>query len=115
MVRNRLSEISHNFPTVSFLDLAGKPSFSHHKTKTKIINEETLRRLNENLQTKAWDRVFNCNDADAAFDILTREVTDSIQRTIPEKTASGSMTAQNPWLSKGMLKSIKHKNKLYKP
>lgn len=110
MVRNRLSEIFHHFPIVFVLDLAGKPSFSRHKSKTIIINEETLRRLNENLQTKAWDRVFNCNDADAAFDILTREVTDSIQRTVPQKTVSGSTTVQNPWLSKGMFKSIKQKN-----
>lgn len=59
-----------------------------------------------------WDKVCNYSDVEAAFDTLTNEITDSIQRTIPEKTLIHS-TTHNPSLSKGILKSITHKNKLY--
>ena len=109
-----LSEISDHFPIVLFLNLPARPSPTRHKIKIKILNEETIRRLGEDLQTKAWYRIYNCSDADAAFETLTKEITDSIQRTIPEKTIICSTTNQNPWITKGILKSIKHKNKLYK-
>ena len=104
-----LSEISDNFPIVLFLDLAGRSSLSRHKIKTKVINEETLRCLRENLQTNAWDEVYNHSDVEAAFDTLTNEITDSIRRIIPERTTIYSPTQKKPWLSKGILQSIKHK------
>lgn len=108
------TEISDHFPIVLFIDLACRPSPICQKFKTRIINEKTLQHLNKDLQSRTWDNIFYCNDTDAAFEILTNEITDAIQRTIPEKIITRSKSMQNPWLSKGILKSIKHKNKLYK-
>ncbi|KAM9816277.1 uncharacterized protein ACBT44_010682 [Syngnathus typhle] len=58
--------------------------------------------------------IYDCSDVDAAFETLTKEISDTIQRTIPEKVIICNTTTQNPWITKGILKSIKHKNKLYK-
>lgn len=108
------SEISDHFPIVLFLNLPARPFSTHHEIKVKIINAVTVQRLSEDLQAKPWCQIYNCNDADAAFETLTKEIADSIHLTIPEKTIRRSTTNQNPWITKGILKSIKHKNKLYK-
>lgn len=109
-----LSDITDHFPIVFFLDLANKNELSLQKTKIKVLNERILKLLIENLQAKTWKAVYDCNNTDTAYDNLINEITNSICCTIPEKNAGHRATGFNPWLTKGILKSITHKNKLYK-
>lgn len=109
-----LTDISDHFPVVLFIDLAGKSILSCHKTKAKVLNERTLQQLRESLQAKTWDSVYHCRDPDTAYNTLATEITESFCRTIPEKIVTCRTVDQNPWLTKGILKSINHKNKLYR-
>ena len=81
---------------------------------TKVLNSRTLKNLYNTLQYKTWENVFNALDPDTAYESLINELHHSIQTTIPEKTVTSRSTDQNPWLTKGILNLIKHKNKLYK-
>ncbi len=108
-----LSDISDHFLIALFLDSVCMMPDACHTTKTKVLNERNLQKLCESLQAKTFDSVYCCNDPDTAYDILINDITDSIRSTIPEKTVRCSTIDRNPWLTKIILKSITHKNKLY--
>ena len=65
------------------------------------------------LRAKDWDAVCHCQDPDAAYNRLAKEITDSIHAFLPVKSVTRSRKEQKPWLTKGLSNSIKHKNKLY--
>lgn len=89
-----LSDITDHFPIVLFLDLASKTNLSQRKTKTKVLNERTLKQLSESLQAKTWEAVYDCNDPDTAYDNFINEITNSIYCTIPEKDVVYSTTGR---------------------
>lgn len=71
-------------------------------------------KLSENLRVKSWDSVYSCKTPDAAYNALIDEITDAVNSTIPEKTIQCDAGDQKIWLTRGILKSIKKKNTLYK-
>ncbi len=97
-----------------FLDSACMITDTRNTTKTKVLNERNLQKLCENLQAKTFDLVYCCNDLDSAYDYLLKDITDSIESTIPDKIVKCRTIDCNPWLTKGILKSINLKNKLYR-
>ena len=107
-------DITDHFPIAIFFDSGKSFPPPLYSIKSKILNERTLQHLIVNLQAKSWDSVYNSGTLDAAYDSLIKIIQDSIKDTIPEKTVRCSTTLQNPWITKGILKSIKYKNKLYK-
>lgn len=109
-----LSDVSDHFPIVLFHALSDRPSLPRCKLKTRVINEIALWCFGEQLQTKTCNNVYICTDASTAYDILSQEITNSVWRVIPEKSVRCNTTSQSPWLSKAILNSINHKNKLYK-
>ncbi len=109
-----LSDITDHFPIVLFVNSFHRFALLPGKKTMKVLNNRTLRQLCENLETKSWNSVYNAPDSDTAYDSLIREISESIRITIPEKTVTCKVDEQNPWLTKGILTSIKQKNKLYK-
>lgn len=93
--------------------LVKKNKRSHYNTKILILNETALQQLYESLKGKTWDSVYDSSDPDPAYDTLSHEIAVSSRHTIPEKPVVLSATDQNSWVTKGILKSIEHKNKLY--
>lgn len=79
-----------------------------------VLNNWTLANLITPLQNKSWDSVFNASDPNCVYDLLISEISDSINKTIPEKTIKQNTKYAKPWITKGILKSINTKNKLYK-
>ena len=108
------SDITDHYPIVLYLNLNYKQKSPHPKTKTRIINGKTLEQLCENLTTRSWTDVFGATDPDVAYDCLISGITESIEHTMPERIVKRVTNKQNPWLTKGILTSIKHKTKLYK-
>lgn len=110
-----LSDISDHYSIVLYLDLGCKQIPPCLKTKTRIINGKTLKQLCECLETRTWINVYEATDPDIAYNCLIRGISESIEHTIPERIIiKGVKNDHNPWLTKGILTSIKHKNKLYK-
>ena len=107
-------DISDHYPIALFFGTGKRPP-SHPKTiKTQVINEKTIHHLNANLLAKPWDALYSCTTPDAAYDTLIQFISESITDSIPVKIVKTQKTHHNPWFSKGILKSIRQKNKLYK-
>lgn len=85
-----------------------------YENKVKILDERYLSELSENLRHRSWDSVYSKKSPEEAYNVFINEMTDSINMTIPEKTLRRDKKEQNVWITKGILKSITKKNKLYK-
>ena len=110
-----ISDISDHFPIFLAFDLANKHIFSRNPTtKVKVLNDKTLNQLCITLQNSNWDSVYNSSHPDVAYSSLVNIITESIHCCIPEKVVGKRHKAQKPWLTKDILKSINHKNKLFK-
>lgn len=105
-----ISDITDHFPITLSLDIINKHSPSSHSRKVKILNEKTLHNLCEHLKSNNLWSVYSYSDADMAYIALITAITNSIQYTIPEKTLASCTKGRNPWLTKGILKSINQKN-----
>lgn len=109
------SDITDHFPIAFFCGSAKMFSIPHPKTKKiKIINEITLQLLNAILLAKPWETIYKCTTPDTGYNILIKYINDSIKVSIPEKLVRCFTAPEYPWITKGIVKSIKHKNKLYK-
>ena len=107
-----IHDITDHYPTFLFTDIGKKASHQTHNNKTKVINEKTLAKLKSYLQNKSWTTL-DRKESNEAYDLLIKEINEAILATIPEKTMSTKPIDQTPWLTKGILKSIKQKNKLF--
>ena len=109
-----LHDISDHYPITLHMNMMKNMPPSPQNMKIKVINDKTLLKLKKNLGKKSWTSILNLNDSNGAYDLLLKEINESIQETIPEKPIPHRTRNQNPWLTKGVLKSIRQKNKLYK-
>lgn len=103
-----MTDISDHYPIVLSLNLASKPPLKRCKIKISVLNERTLQQLRDNLESKVWTSVYETRDPETAYDSLIHKF------TIPVKTVICRNDDHHPWLTKGILNSIKRKNKLYK-
>lgn len=112
-----LTDVSDHFPVVLSIDLNIKKKEQpnkYFKKRIKVLSNKNLTKLVESLRNKSWDTVYSCNNSEEAYNTFIRELTYSINTVIPEKTVKSDEREQKTWMSKGILKSITKKNKLYK-
>jgi len=108
-----LSDISDHYPVVFFTNWIKGVSDPCTKRKVKVINNKSLANLIQHLQNKRWDEIYNAIDPNLAFNLLIDVITDAIRVTIPERVIKHKKDT-HPWITKGILKSIQKKDRLYK-
>ena len=94
-------------------------------TKKNILNrKETIYKRNlkiknlEKLKNKCgetnWENVTSCNNAENAFELFSEKLQNIFNSTCPieEKTLKNK-EVKNPWMTEGLKKSSKRKQKLY--
>ena len=97
-------------------------SFSRNKecTKTKVImyrkeSSENIKALNDDLIKEQWLDVYEENDVNTAYDKFITKLKQYYDKNIPlVKINPGRNQSINPWITKGILNSIKNRNSLYK-
>ena len=73
------------------------------KNKTNLTNK--LRRANRN-------HLFSLHDADSAFNHFIKKLKLKLNKSFPFELVNSTIK-KSPWMTPGILKSIKTKNKLY--
>ena len=118
-----LSDISDHFPlyvrlkncnlTKTHVHTKNQFYQDHSKISTKKLSTDTLKILN-NFQVY---KIINSNGSvDSKFECLLEKVKEIIDKNVPliKLSKSKQKLKLKPWITKGILKSIKYKNKLYK-
>ena len=106
------TDISDHLPIfrICFKKLNVTKPLPHFK---QIINDKTLYDLKVSLGSHNWDSVMSSHDPNQAFSVFLKDFQHHYSKAIPIKTFSSAYKLRKPWLTEGLLNSIKRKNKLY--
>ena len=108
-------DISDHFPIFLIAKTEKKmtPEGKVQITK-RLINNKTKKKFKNALQEITWDDAINSKQTDSAYEAFFNKFT-SLYDKIFEKFAVTvkSKTLKNPWITKGILKSSKTKQRLY--
>lgn len=81
--------------------------------KSRLINDSTITSFSDLLREQSWSNVLDSADAETAFTSFYEKFTNLYNTSFPLKETKAGYYNRIPWLSCGMKKSIKLKNKLY--
>ncbi|XP_065645633.1 uncharacterized protein LOC136076098 [Hydra vulgaris] len=109
------TDISDHFPIFIVVQKYNKSDCQKNKKiKTKIINDSSVNHFHDLLSSVKWDDLLLNLNADKAYDIFISEYYKYYNKAFPEITKLvKSKTLSNPWITKGILKSSKIKQRLY--
>ena len=111
-----VSDITDHLPIFVFCTYPN-PNRADQKcnVKKRIINENTLLSLSNNLAEECWDNVFRSADVDTAYGEFITTFSKQYNICCPMKTVRNSFTRRDkPWITNGLKNACHKKNRLYK-
>jgi exonuclease III len=112
------NDITDHFPVFYFVNKdkhseTKNKSKNNYYTKRKITNITMTSFENELNQTN-WNEVLNNSSADDSYDVFINKFTNLYDKHFPKVRKKINKRKENkPWISAGIIKSIKTRNKLY--
>ncbi|KAK2702127.1 hypothetical protein QYM36_019257 [Artemia franciscana] len=92
-----------------------KPKVEHPERKTRKLDAESIESLRNQLNNINRSPCLDNQDVDQAANYFIQEFVKAFDRACPAKTSkSRRQEPRKPWISKGIVQSIKIKNQLYK-
>ena len=80
----------------------------------RIFSEKNKETFCSMLQSAEWDMVYNQNDTNAAYNNFINIVTDAYEQSFTITRLSRKRLKDKPWITKGLKKSSRIKNNLYR-
>ena len=110
------TDLSDHLPV---FQITTSPKEVNHKsgvnTNYRLINKTTVDRLCQDLITEDWNDLYNNTDTQDAYNYFYNKLFSLYDKNIPLKSTKRNTNSRDvPWVTKGILKSRKTKNKLYK-
>lgn len=105
-----LEKITDHYPILLHFNCTGPSSFNNF-TYQKFDMEN----FNDNLLLTNWNDVLCKSDSCQAYDEFENKVTDLIDKStsIHKISYSSKLKPLNPWMTKGILLSVRQKNRMY--
>jgi hypothetical protein len=109
------TDISDHYSNFFFMKSAKIKSSPDKYVTFRPINDLSLSHFNEVLQNENWQSVLSENDPNTAYRKFLTIYTDHMNNTMPLKTCRFNKYKHkaHPWITKGLLKSLYTKDKLY--
>ena len=108
------SGLSDHLPIVlfgpSFVKVKNSNMF-YWKRDTRDRNVSFMKREMDTIQ---WDEIVNTEDVNECYSRFVTKLNEVFDRYVPYKRFKCKKSVCNPWMTKGLLKSIRRKHKLYK-
>ena len=106
------SDISDHLPIILAISFINRPSAK--RPYVRIINERTLNNFKVKCENHNWAVMDNLDDIDDKYDFLESSITDNFEESFPLVKQSRKRNKDKKWMTSGLLKSIRHKHRLYK-
>ena len=108
-------DISDHFPIFTISMKHGLDSSDKKGTiEKRIINAESIQEFRDILSEANWGNLYSISNPNDAYEYFLKVFSGICDLAFPLKTISvKTKTQQNPWMTKGLLKSSKRKQKLY--
>ena len=109
---NLITDISDHFASILMLkqNVVKNPA----SPKVRFYSEKNRAKFKEMLLKLNWNELYACQDANAACEIFNDKLSKCFNACFPLKTLPKKRLKDKPWISKGLRKCIRKKNKLYK-
>lgn len=111
-----ISDLSDHFPIYSAIATDHHSEKGRHHIIVRDINEMRKQDFKSKLANIDWTSTKDAPDTKAMYDSFIEKHTGLFDSCFPFRTIKGKAlnSFRKPWITKGLLKSIKKKNKLYK-
>ena len=110
------NDITDHFPVFHFMNkdtTKTKSNKENYYYKRKITNE-TITSFKVELNQTKWDDIFENSSANQSYDIFSNKFGKLYNKHFPmTKTKINKRKESKPWITAGIIKSIKTRNKLY--
>ena len=107
------TDLTDHFP-VFYIDTSVSKEISDSVIRKRVYSDANINRFNSRLSSTDWTSVLSANDAQKAYsnfhDIMSR----LYNECFPFKEFKLGYLSRKPWLSEGMKRQIKIKNRLYR-
>jgi len=111
------TDVSDHFPIFHIIHHDNDIVNVHRHTPhyKRIINNSTIETFKSNIQMCIWNNVIHCTDTDTAYKTFFNEFKHLYDKHIPlKKIEYNNKSPKKPWITNGLLNSIKMKNSIYK-
>ena len=106
------TDISDHFP-IFHMDssCATKKTCSYFKKRS--FSKQIIEQFSSNLRNRNWSDLLSYNDPNFAYNVFSNSITELFDTCFPLRTVKRGYKTRKPWLSEGLKRSIRRKNKLY--
>ena len=108
-------DISDHFP-ICFLQLTSRPREENEVTyiTKRVINNNAIELFKQELYKTSWDDVINNKNLNDAYNYFSHKLIVLYDKYFPKQNIRiHKKDLQNPWITRGIRKSSKRKQKLY--
>ena len=114
-----VTDITDHFPTVYYKNsnmFKQKSTTADKHVYKRIHSDDHVAKFKNSLSSVNWSGILNGVDANSDYDNFIKKFTEVYDECIPLKKSkiNRKTIPQSPWITKGLLKSINVKNRLYK-
>ena len=111
-----LNDLSDHLPVFTYFVNEALTRRREKKILSRTINNSNLGKFNENLSNTNWSSFIKEGDPNEAYNDFKSEFSRIYEVCFPLKVIKGKQKNKfySPWLTRGLLKSINKKNRLYK-
>jgi len=80
----------------------------------RLYSPKNIKKFNELISNVSWDSLYQCSNADKAYDLFHKKITDCHDKCLPKVRLSGKRAKDKLWVTQGIKRSSNYKNKLFK-
>ena len=106
------TDISDHFP-VFYIDHSPSKKEKAKYFQKRLYAQTNIAKFKACVRDKNWSDVLSCNDPQSAYTAFYNDFTTMYDECFPLRTLKHGYKTREPWLSKGLKKSIQRKNKLF--
>ena len=106
------SDITDHFP-VFYIDYGCETSCQHRPIMRRNFSQQNCEHFSATLQNYDWISIMNATDPQEAYTLFHNEFSNIYNASFPIRKIKPGYKNRKPWLTEGLKKSIKTKNKLY--
>jgi hypothetical protein len=106
------TDISDHLP-IFMIDHRNMHSTTERVYRARNFNDKNMAKFSRKLDSVNWENLFLIEDGRQAFTMFYDKYLGIFNETFPVKVNKSNYQNRKPWLTEGLKKSIKIKNKLY--
>ena len=110
------SDLSDHLPIFTIVNGQPKQKESLQTSSFRKLSPENIYNLQQELKQEQWGDVLISTDAHEAYKLFIEKIHYHLNRNVPKvtNTKKSSKKPKNPWITKGILRSIRKRNAFYK-